>query len=47
MIAGYFTKPILGKLFTVMRDIIMGYKNTNDLSKFEASPIKERLGNKE
>mgnify|MGYP003324514334 CR=1 FL=1 len=24
MIADYFTKPLLGKLFTVMRDIIMG-----------------------
>ena len=24
MITDYFTKPLLGKLFTVMRDIIMG-----------------------
>ena len=24
MIADYFTKPLLGNLFTVMRDIIMG-----------------------
>ena len=24
MIADYFTKPLLGKLFTVMRDAIMG-----------------------
>ena len=24
LIADYFTKPLLGKLFTVMRDIIMG-----------------------
>ena len=24
MIADYFTKPLLGKLFTVMRDIIIG-----------------------
>ena len=47
MVADYFSKPRQGRAFKFMRDIIMGYKNTNDLSKFEASPIKERLGNKE
>ena len=47
MVADYFSKPLQGRVFKFMRDIIMGYKNTNDLSKFEPSPIKERLGNKE
>ena len=37
MIADYFTKPLLGKLFTVMRDIIMG---------ITPYPSKERVENK-
>ena len=37
MIAGYFTKPLLGNLFTTMRDIIMGAI---------PYPAKERVENK-
>ena len=37
MIADYFTKPLLGNLFTVMRDILMG---------ITPYPAKERVGNK-
>ena len=37
MIADYFTKPLLGKLFTVMRDVIMG---------ITPYPSKERVENK-
>ena len=36
MVADYFTKPLQGKLFKVMRDYIMG---TNRI------PIEERVGN--
>ena len=46
MVADYFTKPLQGRAFKFLRDIIMGYINTTDLSKFEPSPIKERVGNK-
>ena len=45
MVADYFSKPRQGRAFKFMRDIIMGYKHTDDLHKFEPSPIKERLGN--
>ena len=37
MIADYFTKPLLGNLFTFLRDIIMG---------ITPYPAKERVGNK-
>ena len=37
MIADYFTKPLLGSLFTFLRDIIMG---------ITPYPAKERVGNK-
>ena len=47
MVADYFSKPLQGKVFKFMRDVIMGYKNTDELHKFEPSPIKERLGNRE
>ena len=36
MIANYFTKPLQGKLFIIMRDQIMGISDT---------PIEERVGN--
>ena len=42
MIADYFTKPLQGKLFIYMRDIIMGYTDVNDLVSFVK--IKERVG---
>ena len=37
MIADYFTKPLLGSLFTFLRDIVMG---------ITPYPTKERVGNK-
>ena len=37
MIADYFTKPLLGSLFTFLRDIIMG---------ITPYPTKERVGDK-
>ena len=37
MIADYFTKPLLGNLFTSLRDIIMG---------ITPYPAKERVGDK-
>ena len=44
MVADYFTKPIQGKAFKFMRDIIMGYKDVKELLKYENPPIKERVG---
>ena len=44
MVADYFTKPKQGRSFKFMRDIIMGYVSINELSQFEPSPIKERVG---
>ena len=37
MIADYFTKPLLGSLFTFLRDIVMG---------ITPYPTKERVGDK-
>ena len=45
MVADYFTKPLQGKPFNFMREIIMGYKNIVELSKYEPSPIKKRVEN--
>ena len=44
MIADFFTKPLQGKTFKIYRDLIMGYKSIDELSKFEISTIKERVG---
>jgi len=38
MIADYFTKPLQGKLFVILRDQIMGISDT---------PMEERVGNNE
>ena len=35
MVADYFTKPLQGKPFNFMRDIIMGYRSINELSEIE------------
>ena len=45
MVADYFTKPLQGRQFMFMRDIIMGYKDIKELSKYEIPPIKERVVN--
>jgi hypothetical protein len=43
MIADYFTKPLQGKQFKLLRDLIMGYMHINDfLDEIERS-IKERV----
>ena len=43
--ADYFTKPLQGKPFNFMRDVIMGYKEIKELSELKIPSIKERVGN--
>ena len=46
MVADYFTKPLQGKPFNFMREVIMGYyRDIKELSKYEIRPIRERVGN--
>ena len=35
MIADFFTKPLQGRLFKHLRDVVMGYKHINDLQDFQ------------
>ena len=44
MIADYFTKPLQGRLFHALRDIIMGKESIFELMK-QYFQIKERIGN--
>ena len=44
MIADYFTKPLQGKLFHTLRNIIMGYTSVFEMME-EYFPLKERIGN--
>ena len=43
MIADYFTKPLQGRLFTMFRDLIMGYKHVDDILQEIAQSAKERV----
>jgi hypothetical protein len=45
MLADYFTKPLQGRLFTMFREVIMGWKHVNTLKRETSSPSKERVGN--
>jgi hypothetical protein len=47
MIADYFTKPLQGKAFKLLRDLIMGYIHINELLKEIEDSIKERVGKPE
>jgi hypothetical protein len=44
MLADFFTKPLQGTLFKVMRDAIMGIIPFKDLETYIASGLKERVG---
>ena len=44
MLEDYFTKSLKGKLFKILRDIIMGYKPTSSLEQILVS-IMEHVGN--
>ncbi len=41
MVADYFTKPLQGRMFTLFRNVIMGYTHISELIKL--IPIKERV----
>ena len=41
MVADYFTKPLQGRMFTLFRNVIMGYTHISKL--IELIPIKERV----
>jgi hypothetical protein len=43
MIADYFTKPLQGKQFKLLRDLIMGYMHINEFLKEIERSIKERV----
>ena len=43
MLADYFTKAIQGSLFNKFRDIIMGYKNIDEILLDPSHPLKERV----
>jgi hypothetical protein len=43
MIADYFTKPLQGKQFKLLREIIMGYMHINDFLKEIEPSIKEHV----
>ena len=45
MLADYFTKPLIGKIFRKLRDVLMGYKYILELDPTILSSIKYRVGN--
>ena len=47
MIADFFTKPLQGKLFRKLRDVVLGYKHINSLQHDEEDIVKERVRNNE
>ena len=44
ILANYFTKPLEGRLFNVLREIIMGWKHISEPETFLPPPPKERVG---
>ena len=42
--SGFFTKPLQGKQLKVLRDVIMGEKNSHSLHILNDSALKERIG---
>jgi len=46
MIADFFTKPLVGKLFIRFRDVVLGYKHISSLEEYrnEKSSSQERIG---
>ena len=44
MLADYYTKALQGELFTIFRNVIMGYEHISTLSIFECSEFEERVG---
>ena len=44
MLADFFTKPLQGALFRKFRDVILGYKHVNTLSKIVVTAAQERVG---
>jgi hypothetical protein len=44
MLADFFTKPLQGALFRKFRDVILGYKHVNTLSKLVDTAARERVG---
>ena len=49
MIADFFTKPLQGRLFRKLRDVVMGYKHIDELweDDDEESTAEERVGKQE
>ena len=45
MLADFYTKPLQGRLFRIMREIIMGMRPISDLKLLNNVQIKERVGN--
>ena len=45
MLADFYTKPLQGRLFRVMREIIMGMRPISDLKLLNNVQIKERVEN--
>ena len=45
MLAHYFTKPLMGKMFKEFWDVLMGYKLIPQLDPTILSSIKELVGN--
>ena len=43
MVADYFTKPLQGLLFGMLRDVIMGVTHPSSLLTAEPPPAKERV----
>jgi hypothetical protein len=45
MLADFFTKPLQGNLFREFRDVILGYKHTDNITTRVSSSREEGVGN--
>jgi hypothetical protein len=44
MLADFFTKPLQGRLFRRLRDVILGHKHISSLQEYESTGTQERVG---